>query len=64
MKEILYNLALIETINLCKRQAIDCSGSYLVKVERKYTYKLIKSGTGEVLCGVTFYKNSTPQYFM
>lgn len=71
MKEILFNLALIDTINFCKENGIDCSGSHLVKYPRKQTYALIKDVPGQkstgwkmanVIVTVTFHKSSVPTH--
>jgi hypothetical protein len=42
MKEILYNLALIDAITYCKENKIDCSGTHLIKYPRRFTYALVK----------------------
>lgn len=62
MKEILFNIALIETINFCKRNDIDCSGSHLEKAKRGYSYSLIKEETGKPLVIVTLNKRSVPTF--
>jgi hypothetical protein len=62
MEKILFNLALIDTINFCKENKIDCSGSHLYKYPRKYTYALLSDKTGKALVTVTFYKNRTPSH--
>ena len=64
MQQILNNLALIELMNLCKRQNIDCSGTHLYKKERGYTYGLVKDDTQKVIAHVKFFKNSTPKLFI
>lgn len=62
MKEILFNLAMIDTINFCKRNDIDCSGSHLYKYPRRFTYALLNTATGRALVTVTFHKNQVPTY--
>ena len=64
MKEILYNLALIDTINFCKTNGIDCSGTYLTKADKGFIYTLSKSDSGKVLVAVKFIKNGVPQHFI
>lgn len=63
MKEILYNLALLDTINFCKDTGIDCSGSYLVKCpSMDYTYDLIGQEDKHLIVSVTFHKNQVPAH--
>lgn len=64
MKEILYNLALIDTINFCKANNIDCSGSHLYKYPRRFTYALLRSKTGQEIVTVTFHKSSIPTHLV
>lgn len=64
MKEILYNLALIDTLNFAKANNIDPSGTHLVKYPRRQTYALCKNETGRAIITVTFYKSSTPSHFI
>ena len=61
IKDILYNLALIDAIKFCKENNIDCSGTHLVKEPKKYTYSLNKEN-GHQLVSVTFHKNSIPSH--
>lgn len=62
MEKILFNLALINTIDYCKAHSLDCTGSHLVKYPRRFTYALVKDTTGRAIVTVTFYKSSTPTY--
>jgi len=71
MIEILANLALIDLNNFCKANKIDISGTYLVKVPRKYTWKLVRAkdskhaylyGSYTDLATVTFSKSSVPTH--
>ena len=63
MKDILFNLALIDTINFCKANNIDCSGSHLVKhTDKKYTYVLVHSANGLPIVDVVFHKSSVPTH--
>lgn len=62
MKEILFNLALIDAMTYCKNNNIDCSGTHLSKYPRRFMYSLIKSKTGEAILTTTFYKNSVPNH--
>lgn len=64
MKEILFNLALIDCVNFCKANNLDCSGSHLVKYPRRFTYALLKDDTGKAIITVTFYKNRVPSHFI
>jgi hypothetical protein len=64
MKQILFNLALIDTTQFCIENKIDCSGSHLVKYPRRWTYALCNTKTGRALVTVTFYKSSTPTHFV
>lgn len=64
MKEILSNLALIDTLNYCKQNNIDCSGTHIYKYPTRQTYALIKDETGAALVTVTFYKNRVPSHFV
>lgn len=59
-QQILFNLALLDTINFCKAKEIDCSGSHLVKDGRGYKYNLVKSDTKKILVTVTFVKYGVP----
>lgn len=60
MEKILYNLALVDSINYCKENGIDCSGTHLFKYPRRFTYALVKDETGEAILTTTFHKNSIP----
>ncbi len=62
MKEIINNLALIDLINFCKENKIDCSNTYLHKYPRKFTYALINNTTKEEKATVTFSKSSVPTH--
>jgi hypothetical protein len=62
MKEILFNLALIDTIGFCKANSIDCSGSHLVKYPRKFIYALVSDETGRAIVTVSFSKSETPKH--
>ena len=68
MKDILYNLALLDTINYCKENNIDCSGTNLWKAGRGYTYVLAKSENGKIggksLVSVTFHKSQVPTHIV
>lgn len=60
MKEILQNVAMLDAINYCKENNIDCSGTHLVKYTRCFTYALCKDETGRAVITTTFYKNKVP----
>jgi len=61
MNKILYNLALINAMNYCKTNNINCSGTYLVKTPRKFTYTLVKDNKHNTpVISTTYYKNQTP----
>jgi len=62
MKEILQNLALIDLINYCKTNNIDCSGTHLVKYPRRFTYAIVRDINGLSIATVTFYKSSVPTH--
>lgn len=62
MKEILFNLALIDAVKFCKENNIDCSGTHLYKYPRKYTYALIKDKDNKAIVTVTFHKNGVPTH--
>jgi len=62
MEKILYNLALIDTINFCKKHKIDCSGSHLYKYPRRFTYALLNTATGRAIVTVTFHKSQVPTH--
>lgn len=64
MKEILFNLALIDAMDFCKRNKIDCSGTYLIKYPRGFRYALCKAETGKAIVTTTFYKNQVPTHFV
>ena len=64
MKEILSNLALIDAITYCKGNAIDCSGTHLVKYPRRFTYALVKDETGRAILTTTFHKSSVPTHYI
>lgn len=63
MKEVLQNLALINCIDYCKKNNIDCSGTYIYKYPRRFTYALIKNGTSKTIITVSFYKDKVPCFF-
>lgn len=64
MKEILYNLALLDAINFCRENKIDCSGTYLYKYPRRFTYALCRQKDGQAILTTTFYKSSVPTHFV
>lgn len=65
MKEILQNLALIDLINFCKENQIDCSGTKLVKNGlRGFKFTLVKIETGRSLVTVSFHKSQVPTHFI
>jgi len=64
MKEIIANIALIDAINYCKENKINCAGTHLVKYPRRFTYALVKDDTGRAVLTTTFYKNRVPLHFI
>jgi hypothetical protein len=64
MKERLFNLALIDTLNFCKANNIDPSGSHLVKAKRGYKYTLLQTATNRPLVSVTFKPSSVPEHLV
>jgi hypothetical protein len=63
MKDILFNLALIDLTKFCIDNDIDCAGSHLIKVGRGFKYALINDKTGKEIVSVLFHKHSTPEHF-
>lgn len=64
MKEVLFNLALIDSLKFCQEQNIDCSGTYLYKYPRKYTYALVRNIDGKALVTTSFSKDSVPKHYI
>ncbi len=62
MEKILFNLANIHAITKCKELNIDCSGTHLFKVPRKWTYRLVKDSDNNTVMNVTFHKSQVPTY--
>ncbi len=62
MKQILQNLALIDLINFCKTNNIDCSDTYVYKHYRCFTYSLINTTTKKEVATVTFHKSQVPTH--
>lgn len=61
MKEILQNLALLETMSICKANNIDCSGTHIYKYPKRYIYALVDSA-GLALVTIAYYKNRVPSH--
>lgn len=61
MKQILFNLALLDAINYCKSNNIDCSDTHLEKIGRGFTYGLYKN-EGKLILITTFHKYAVPQH--
>lgn len=64
MKEILFNLALLDALNFCKEHNIDPSGTYLKKCKRGYMYVLYRTEGNKGVLSVTFHKNQVPTHFI
>jgi len=64
MKDILYNLALIDTTSFCRENNIDCSGTHLAKAGRGFTYSLVRTSTGRPVVTVWFHKTSVPTHYV
>ena len=64
MKQVLYNLALIDSINFCKEHKIDCSGTHLYKYPRRFVYALLRDSDNRAIVTTTFYKMSVPTHFI
>jgi len=64
MEKILLNLANIHLIEFCKAHNIDCSGTFLFKYSRRWTYALVRDIDGLGIVTVTFYKNRVPSYYV
>jgi hypothetical protein len=62
MKEILFNLALIDLIKFCKDNNLDCSGTHLNKCPKPWTYELVRDKDGHIIATVKFSKNATPTH--
>lgn len=62
MKEILQNLALLDLVNFCKTNGIDCSGTHLAKNGRGFKYSLVKYESGKAIASVSFNKSSVPSH--
>lgn len=67
MDKILYNLALLDTLNFCRDNGIvasgsDGSGSHLVKAGRGFKYDLVRNSDGEIITTVTFHKSQVPTH--
>ena len=60
MKNILFNLVLVQSMEYCKAHNIDCSGSHLMKYPRQWIYALIKDETGKAIITTSLYKSRTP----
>lgn len=62
MKEILLNLAMIDLNAFCAKSDINYSGTYVVKLPRKFTYAMKKEETGKTIATVTFTKYCVPTH--
>ena len=62
MKEILSNIALIDLINFCKNNKIDCSGTHLAKNGRGFAYSLCRDTDGLAITTVRFHKSQVPTH--
>lgn len=62
MNDYLFNLALIDSINFCKANSIDCSGTHLYKYPRKQTYALVKDIDSRAIVTTTFHKSQVPTH--
>lgn len=64
MQKILENIALLDTMRVCKENNIDTSGTYLIKYPRVFTYALCYTNHNAPLettplVTITYYKNKT-----
>lgn len=64
MKEILFNLAMIDCLNFCKKHGIDPSGTHLYKTPRGHTYTLVRDEDSRPLVAVAFTADSVPQHLI
>lgn len=63
MKEILLNMANHLLIQFCKDYGIECSGTYVKKDGRGFTYSLRDNATGQkIVARITFHKSQVPTY--
>lgn len=60
MQKILENIALLDTMRVCKENNIDTSGTYIYKYNRRFTYALCRQSDEYALVTITYYKNKTP----
>lgn len=63
MKDILFNLAMLDTLQFCKNYGVDPSGSHLVKDGRGYRYTLTRTETGKSIVSVVFKPRSVPEHY-
>jgi hypothetical protein len=62
MKDVLFNLALIDTTKYCRENGIDYVGSHLVKDGRGFKYSLIRDD--KAIITVEFTKYSVPKHIV
>lgn len=65
MKDILFNLALIDLTNFCTEHNLHGpEGSHLVKNGRGFTYTLVTHDTERPIASVTFHKMQVPTHLI
>lgn len=64
MKQILFNLAMLDALAFCKANNIDPSGTYMQKYARGYRYALIKQESKKIILDVVFKKMSVPEHII
>lgn len=64
MKQIIQNLALIETLSYCKKHKIDPSDTHIVKNGRGFKYSLYKNKDGKAIVTVVFHKHAVPSFYL
>lgn len=64
MHKILLNIANIELLIYCKKQKIDCSGTYVKKCfPRRYLYALLKQdGKDTPIASIEFHPDKVPTF--
>lgn len=63
MNQILMNMALFMLTQFCVENGTDCSGTYIKKDGRGFTYSLRDQETGtRRIAAITFHKSKVPTY--
>lgn len=63
MQQILLNMANNLLVEFCVTNGLDCSGTYIVKNGRGFTYSLRDNATGQrEIAAITFHKSQVPTF--